>query len=312
MSCRGTLFLQALIQKEDGQTFLQQKKLPFEAELTDPQLQSGDALIAYGICRSVEAELLPQNENGTELLFSILYRIEAMAHRNRPLTLYTDLYSPDVLLTCHMRQQQLQRFTGAFCGNYSLSGCGKYKEEEEGEVTVIDTTASVHSASLTLLDRKAVLSGELEAKMLVSFHPQGEQERLSAAEFLFPYRIEAEMPDVSKEDMADFSLTPVLALGQADGKDLSVTVEVALTVSCRRTEHVAIPEKIEATPTDRPSCSGIRVFYPKENDTLWSIGKKYRIPLEQLCKANDITLEDMESVHSPSSLEGMTFCIIPA
>lgn len=312
--CRGTAYLRVLIEKEDGEVFLQHRKVPFEAEITADGVKEGDAVTAYGLCQSVEAEILPRGENDTDILLSALYRIEGEAWRNRPLTLYTDVYAEEGLLHCSMRQEKITCFTGVFCGNFTVDGTGEYKEEETGDVSVIDTSLSVHSASIALSSRKAVLTGEMSAQMLICFTPTEGEARLGNAEIVFPFRLEAEMPNaVSEKDRAEFVLSPVFAQGKADRKNLSVSGEVALTVRTCRDDTVSIPDKIEISPlTEEIKKTGIRVYYPKEGDSLWSVGKKYRVPLSALRAANGIPESEEESAGNPKSLDGMNFILVPA
>lgn len=217
------------------------------------------------------------------------------------------------MLSCHMRQEKLTCFTGAFCGNFTIDGAGEYKEEETGDVSVIDTALSVHSASIALSSRKATVTGEMNAQMLLCFRPAEGEARFCAAEFTFPFRLEAEMPaTVGEKDSAEFVLLPVFAQGKADRKNLSVSGEVALTIRTCREDTVSIPEKIEICPcAEETKKAGIRVYYPKDTDSLWSVGKKYRVPLSCLRAANGIPEAEEDRAGNPKSLDGMNFILIP-
>ncbi|MBP3436938.1 MAG: DUF3794 domain-containing protein [Clostridia bacterium] len=310
--CRGYIHVELLA--DDGASLLPQtKKIPFETELLEDGIRAGDSALLYGHILSLESEVRGR-ENGAEACVYLSYSLAAEAWRNTPITLYTDAYAQGFSLMLTSKPQKITRFVGAFSSNFTLSCDGNAECEENATYAVLSAKLLPQSSSLSLSGNKAIVAGDMKASVLSECIVGEGSKRIEENNFIFPYRLECDFSTVfSPEDEGIFTLTPLFASAKREGEALSVVGEVGLTVKVLRKETVALPEKIDADTL--PASDGkdsIRIYYPTAKDSLWSVGKKYNVPLASLLASNGISEEDAKEPSNPKSLDGYLWLLVDA
>lgn len=127
---------------------------------------------------------------------------------------------------------------------------------------------------------RTVLEGVLEATVL---YMQAGEELLSSAQAELPFTLN--MDGVLGEDAwvsaaaADAEATALM----------SDRLELRCVLRARSTERMAADAEILTGVTEHPAGkrpSGVGICYPQPGDTLWTVGRRYRLPVEALRSAN--------------------------
>lgn len=301
--CRGALYTEVLAEAE-GVPFAKQKKIPFEAELEAQGARTGDAVSAWGVCESVTTEVRPA-DGGVEILLDLRYVLHAVCYRNVPLTLTGDLYSCGHLLDVRKTPCVTTRFAGQVSGNYTVSATAD-AEEEWASAELISLSVTPGTTEATVLPRRVILSGQMRAAATyLSSGEEGEQ-KIGASSYPFPFRIEAELPEeIAPTDRVEYFLTPFTCAGKCEQGKLSMQAEVALSLCVFHDRTDEVPEAVtvaDRQPEERTA--DLLITYPSPEESLWSIGKKYGVPLAKLQKENG--LPDTEAdADDPACLDGV-------
>ena len=127
---------------------------------------------------------------------------------------------------------------------------------------------------------RAVLQGVLEASVL--YMPAG-SDRLASVRGELPFSLEC--PGVLNED-SWLRLEAVSADASALMSDrIELRCDLLVNGETRVTGHAEVAERLEEIE-ETPRRPAIVVCWPGEEDTLWSIGKRYKLPIEAVAALN--------------------------
>lgn len=308
--CRGSLHLSLLV-SDGASLFPQSRRLPFEVELSEEGVLSGDSLLAEGYVRSIECDLA-DSESGAVLTVSPAYVIMAEAWRNEPLTLYTDAYAAGYSLTLSSKVKSSLCFVGAARNSFTVSG-ETAAHGEEGARVPLSAKLLPGAVTLSLSGNQVVVSGECKASVLLECREGEGAGCVEEESFLFPFRLSLTMPEALYDtDEVEFVLRPLFASAKQEKGQLSVVGEMSLSARALRRESISVPEKIDAEPLSQEQKKEIRIYYPTPKDSLWSVGKRYNMPLAALLAANDMPKELLAEADNTKSLDGMAWLLVRA
>lgn len=303
ISLYGTLFAQAVLAPPEGETAVIAKRIPFEAELSCPEAASGDAVTAYGLFDGMEVSCEGEGENA-ELVMSLRYRVRASGKRNDTLPYVSDLYAIGKSTELSHKETKLESLVGACTGTASVDGEAAVEPDEEGEVLL--STLTVRESHLRPFGDKVIIEGEMRGELIVKTENGHLCEPLS-----FPFRMEAPIgATCSDEDLFRYTLHPACAVGSISGGRRRINGELGYSVTVLRPSAISLPCSLCVLEKPEPDSSELRLYYPKPQDSLFSVGKKFSLPLEKLAGMNDMPLPDEKEAHLPKTLDGYAWLFV--
>ncbi|MBO7170129.1 MAG: hypothetical protein J6W28_03015, partial [Clostridia bacterium] len=303
ISLYGTLFAQAVMALPEGEPFVIAKRIPFEAELSADEAMTGDAITAYGLFDGMEIACEGEGA-AAELVISLRYRVRATGKRNDTLPYVSDLYAVGKNTSLSRKESKLQSLLGAVTGTASVDGETAVEAEEEGEVLL--ATLTVRESHLRPFGDKAIIEGEMRGDLIVKTENGHLCEPLT-----FPFRIEAALgAPCSEKDIFRYTLHPACAVGSISGGRRRINGEVGYTVTALRNTTVALPEAVSVSERSASDASELRIYYPKPQDSLFSVGKAFSLPVKKLATLNDIPLPNEKETHLPKTLDGYAWLFV--
>ena len=303
ISLYGTLFAQAVMAQPTGESTVIAKRLPFEAELCAAEAKAGDAVTAYGLFDGMDISCEGEGSSA-DLVISLRYRVRATGRRNDTLPYVADLYAVDKATTLSRKETKLQSLLGVAMGTVSVDGETAIEPEEEGEVLL--STLTVRESHLRPFGDKVIIEGEMRGELIVKTESGHLCEPLT-----FPFRIEAAPgAPCDEKDLFRYTLHPSCAVGSISGGRRRINGEVGYTVTVLRHTTVALPESLAFSERAKPDTSELRIYYPKPQDSLFSVGKTFALPLKKLAALNDIPLPNEKETHLPKTLDGYAWLFV--
>lgn len=298
----GTLFPHAVLTAEEGAPFVITKRIPFEAELACPEARVGDAVRGYGLFDGMEIACEGEGEEA-ELAFTLRYRVRATGERNETLSYIKDVYAVGRDTAVAVGTVTGRALVGACTGTASVDH-EEAAEETEGEVLLCAVT--VRESRIRPFGDKAIIEGEARAELLVMT-----EEGSVCQTMPLPFRIEASLGATCTDgDSLRYTLHPAYAVGSISGGRRRVNAELAYTVSAHRGFTLQVPQRVTVTEKQSKDDSFLRVYYPKAEDSLFSVGKAYSLSLDRLAAANEMPPPDPAEAHLPKSLDGYAWLFV--
>lgn len=303
LSLYGTLFAQAVLAPPEGETAVITKRIPFEAELSCPEARGGDTVTAYGLFDGMEVSCEGEGETA-ELVICLRYRVRAEGKRNDTLPYVSDLYAIGKSTTLSHKDTKLEGLVGAATGTASVDGEAAVEPDEEGEVLL--STIAVRESHLRPFGDKVIIEGEMRGELIVKTESGHLCEGLT-----FPFRIEVPVgASCTEKDLFRYTLHPACAVGSISGGRRRINGELGYAVTVLRPLSIALPDALTVSEKRATDASELRIYYPKPQDSLFGVGKKFALPLEKLAAINEMPMPDEREAHLSKTLDGYAWLFV--
>ncbi|MCQ2385512.1 MAG: hypothetical protein MJ078_02395, partial [Clostridia bacterium] len=314
MRYKGTLCLKMMLEKAPDAPFLLTKKVPVDCEVALTNCTPKSHVIAKGYTLSAEAELSEEDEN-THILFRTVYVVKTLCLQNNETPFIKDVYSPVHQLICSPKDTSFFTYLGSYQRNYTLTGAGKPTlgdlDGENTDTQMLDAKCVFQNVEAKIENNACLFTGDVKALVSLINYGEDGSYRVQPGELVFPLRIRADLSAAPEEDdVLLYRLDPVCAEATFEKGDLSVKCEAALLLYVLRKSSCTVPDNITVSEEEKTEKSGdIRIFYPTSSDSLWSVGKKYRMPLSEILAVNQMDAPE-KPLSSPESLDGYLWLLI--
>lgn len=299
----GTLFPHAVLAAEGGAPFVVSRRLPFEAELSCPEAKAGDTVLGYGLFDGMDIVCEGTGEDA-ELVFTLRYRVRALGERNECLSYIKDAYAVGKDTAIMGRAVTGQTLVGGCTGTASLDYEEAAEEETEGEVLL--SAITVRESHIRPFGDKAIIEGEARAELVVET-----ENGCSCQTMTFPFRMEAALgAPTTESDTLRYTLHPAYAIGSISGGRRRVNAEMAYTVSSHRDFSLSLPATVTVTEKEKKDDAFLKVYYPKGEDSLFSVGKAFSLSLDRLAAINEMPPPSAEEAHLTKSLDGYAWLFV--
>ena len=227
---------------------------------------------------------------GVELVMDVKIHV----YDEEEIELITDVYGVASEVMTDSRAAQLRQLL--------LHVTGKNKVTDH-----IKTTNSsgilqlLHSGGKVNLDRKEVvedgllLQGSLTVDVL---YITGDDENPYAnVRAEIPFSLTLEVPGITPDDIYQVSgEVEQLQVTMLDGEEMDVKAVLSFSTAVFHQIPVAMISDVkigQLNPEIQGALPGMAVYFVKKGDNLWSIGKKYYVPVEKIREVNGLEADDL-------------------
>lgn len=309
---RGEAFVRLLLTKEDGTPLSYPCRIPFDEEMAIEGVTPAEAVLANGEIYSIDLSI-GEGEGGASVEIGCEGEFSFLRLAELPIEGVRDAYSPLYPTSIKEKPISLCRILGCFNGIFSVGGRGSLPEEAVASIP--DGEGGVTSARIEVENGRAVLYGEIKARLLLKNAPHGEEAESGffAYEHTFPFRIETDIR-LCEEEFPRFDIDcEVLYLRPRIERDgIAIDAEISAKVLAFCEDNFTFVSKI-TTDKENPYPKRedeIAVLYPEEGESLWSLGKRVHRSPEALCRLNGIELPTGEDLAAPHSLHGVGHLLV--
>lgn len=300
LSVRGKLIYTLLLKKEGQLPFVKVCALPLEDEITSEAVRHGDAVSVRAHLLSPAITLETEGE-GTRILLDGEYSLSCLISRNYSASVLEDLYVHGMHHTITRRPVAAEALIGCASGNFTVGTECALPADFSVDGCLFPGFV-LKEASASRVGERAIVTGTLSAHLL-SF---GEGE-VGRCDLLLPFRVELPLVDAGREEVLSLFVAPVGGSAQASEGGVRLTTELFVDVTATCALSLAPPSKVTSTGTvTSEGTSTATLYYPSDGDTLWSVGKRYAVPLAVLKEENSI--QDDEDVTAP--IDGYAYLFV--
>lgn len=301
VNCRGEVVLKLLCARAEtngAMPFVQWRRIPFTGTVPTEGAEVNCMASARGTCTDVTVTV----EDG-RILCEVSLRLQSRAMRN-----VTVPYTKDVYLTGgegEVRHAPLVYQTVGKCtgGNFSLNTTLSLEEAglHRGQ-TVADLSLTPTVTNLENDGGRLVLHGKCRCLCLVR-----SEDEFSAQEFELPFRYVADGTAEPHAD-CDVDVTVISCRAREDGERMSVDAELSVSIVTRGEGSVEMLAEGVFKDGSKTEEEGYTVCFPSASDTLWSVGKRYCVPVARLSEGNPLSGSPVAD--AADSLVGMKYLLI--
>ena len=286
------------------------RKIPFDAFLSEGGLS---AVTVHGVCTSIDASVDDDGLGGCDVNLSLRILLEGEGVQNRELVYCKDAYAHDAPTETAVRHMPLARFLGTLTQNVSISGSAPL-DGALSSARALDCSAVPSRAEITCEDGKLRITLDCAVSGIVALTDTDDGGlQYEKVEFSCPVKAELDARQMAT-DGAHYTVAPTFLGGtmRIDGDNIRMDGELVLTVTAFLPCTLTVLDRVERMPegaAEEEQCD-LRVVYPQDCDTLWTVAKRYRAHLARLAKQNGIPEQKAMEPDLPEAIDGINALII--
>ncbi len=275
----GKICVRCVFAGDDGEKIGERCDIPFETSVPVGSAADFTGGRAWGRVASVS---VTPDENG-KFSVSVEYDLDAEAYRKTGADLCVDAYSTVCDSENEYRECEIPSVLLFGMKRFDVSGEAELKDALSG-ASVVHTAPPVCQASVAFSDGKAYVSGSVKVRALLT--ADGE---VFAQEIEAPFRVElGELQGVTTQELQCFAnCCAADASVRVSGNSIIADCDVCVTYSVCRRRKLRIVSSVklgERRGQDAAPC--IKVYYPEQDESVWSVCKKYRADRAGVLKNN--------------------------
>ncbi len=296
--CRGDVYLKLMLCRDDGsQPYTVMRKIPLSGTVSVDGASSGDTATAKGTVTDMNITV-DEGRIGIEL--GVVIEAEVCGDETVPYV--KDVYSTERKTENTYKAVLIPKSATAFCGNFTLSG--SLSLDETGipvGASIIDVCGIAYPEEYIFDGDRCAIGGKARFSLLLN--KDGEYSTADI-ELPFNYRTAAS----GEFDRAICAAEVISVRARADGDRVGVDAEIGISgrASLEKNEkmlsRVGFGEKLERSRGEFVVC------YPSNEDSLWSVAKRYGAQLQKVADANGVS-HDI-AYDSAETLVGKNYLIV--
>ena len=306
VTCRGEVECRVLYYDIEGgrrRLFCTKKKMRFEERI--PYAAAGElsGLRMYGRLISTD---LAASEDSSEFSISAVVALYGDFSGTEERAFLLDAYSCEHPEEVMYETEEYRRCVLCRNANYSFHTQKNLPESLSTDTEVCTAVASARVGEVSVSDGVVEVNGEITVECVLCHRGEDGAEYSVMS---MPIPVRCEFP---AEYSAERYETGVMcetgdARVRIDGDSLSADAELYLALTVNGIESVNVVKSTHPSDECIQRRDGITVYYPDREETLWSVSKKFAVPVSAVASKNAIK---STSPDSPESLDGISSLII--
>lgn len=285
ISVRGQVQVKCICQGQDD-IFTLTKTLPLAEELECEESRSGLMARVQGKCVSLSISNEMSNDL-TQLFFDVCCELYAEVVEPRDAEITTDCYS--TRYKSEQEYKEIEAYSALKMASASFSLSEQVKKKSGEKTKIIDQMATPVYEKGEIKGKRMTLSG----RMLVDTVEKTtdiDNEQYSVSTYELPFKYEAELPHECSDYVirASMDVSGVSARDDGDRVYINAQLHPSYTV-LKKTRITALHSMtVNKDEEIKKDASCVRVYFPKDSDTLWEVAKKYHTTVNKIKSDNGI------------------------
>ena len=310
--CRGAIVMKHLFAEDRGGIRAVSDKMNFSEIVEADGMRAGDSVMAFGRCYETALNGGHGDGEGTDGTVSVSASVslKVRGFGNAKMTYLKDAYSTanesfvqteHCKLPCH---RAVFNRNMTFGEAYAIEKLPNVREDTR----IVDVYAEAYGGGAELSDNgRYVINGKCRFSLVLAHEREDGEVEYFSEEVELPFKYEC------AEDFTDFTfesieLESIGSRARLDGERLELGCEIAIACSIVGCNEAGVVCSLVSGDAVEGHRRGFTVCYPGENDSLWSISKKYRARLDHTAEENGIELS--ENADSSETLSGIKYMIV--
>lgn len=222
--------------------------------------------------------------------------IEVKMYEEEQTEILSDIYGVSKEINAVTRQANLRKLLSKVTGKSKVTDHIRIKNGSAGILQVLHSEGHVLPGRQEVVENGILLEGSLLVKVM---YIAGDDETpYAGVQAMIPYEYTLEVPGIAPEDMGKVNAqVEQLQVTMLDGEEMDVKAVLSFTTTVFQNMPVTLIEKIEVSDVDTAKLGdlpGMVIYTVKPGDNLWSIGKRYYVPVDTLKRLNELTSDELQ------------------
>lgn len=298
VSCRGELYLKLLLCRDGGGTpYTATRKIQFSQTIPVEGMTPGASASARG---TVSEMGIVVEDGRIGIDAGIIVEVEGCREEN--ISYVKDIYSTERDTENKYKRVTLLSGGEEFSGNFTLSDSLSLDDVNIARGSrAVDICGAVYPEEYAFDADKCMILGKARFSLLLE--KDGEY---SVSDIELPFAYRAATSGEFDRAIADGEI--ISARARMDDDRIGIDAEVGIRGSAAKGENTTMLAEVGFGEEIGRERGKIVICYPSDDDSLWSVAKRYGAPLESLASLNSLQVTD--GADSAKSLEGVKYLVV--
>lgn len=283
VNCRGDVMLKIMscLEGEESQPQLTYRRIPFSQSVElEGEMTPDCECRAFGHVSNIAV-----NVGDGKIICDVSIILEAEAQKSVPFGYTKDIFSTENSCECAYKEYRVPVALKCRNGNFSQNDrLDRATLALPENAVIIDTSATAAAENFEYdADKgKITVSGQCRYTLLLS--DSGEY---STSEIQTPFRYELDATGNIQPAVSDADIEVVSCRARFDADSLCIDSEISVALSVSGEEAVNVLSEARFGEPLKRSRSDIIICYPSPDDTVWSVAKRYCVPVTSVSSTDE-------------------------
>ncbi len=223
---------------------------------------------------------------GLEMILEMNIRI----FEEEQVEVITDIYGVGCEVDSKCKDTCLQKVMGRVNGKLKLTEKIKVRGKSGGILQVVHSEGNVYVEDTNVTPQGLEVDGSMGVKVL--FITGEDTMPYSSVEEQLPFHYTLEVPGLEKNDICKLQANvEQMQIQLLDGEEMEAKAVLGFQTTAFKPIPIELVQEIQTAERNAEKWSllpGIVIYTVKPGDTLWNIGKRYYIPVDQIKSLNQL------------------------
>lgn len=286
VSVKGDVIVKCLVNK-NGKIEVVEKQIPFFEEVEAEGCETGDT--AQANIRCVSLAISNEEANSEEsLFFDLECEIECETFKPMQVQITKDAYSTKNEMENEYKIQSLNSLLKVQNSSFSISEGLKRKNKDIESIIQIIPNPVVEKTEAK--GSRAIVTGKVEIVLIGTRELENAENEYLSESYEIPFRYELDLGK-STQNAIIRALAQCIGMNARYEKDMIyVNGEINMGITAYEQNEVNMLYKgtILKEKEIKKDTSCLKIYFPKDSDTLWEIAKMYHTRVADICEENDV------------------------
>ena len=281
--------------ESEGELFCATRLLPIYEQIEAEGCCVNDLARAHVRCVSLSISS-EENEGDCQLFFDLTCDMECEVYRNEENSLTSDIYSTKNEMDTEYKCIDIYSLAHVSGAQMTVNESVKRKSKDASQI--VSVLAEAVYEKFEIKGHKASVFGRLCTNIIAASAPEGASSEYIYESYELPIKYDCVLDAECENPLirASFSTSDVSAKYIDDKLHINAEIYPSVCIIDKKSTKILDSATLKKDKEFTRDASQVRVYFPKENDTLWSIAKKYHITSKQLLEQNMLSDEDLSEV----------------
>lgn len=281
--CKAEALVKILYLTDDGRIKSIENRIPVMGFIDMPNVN--DMNICNTKHRIKNIIIKPNQVEEHSIYVEVEIELNTYVYEKKQVRVMQDLYSPEARLDFTSKQIETRSFVNTISNTMNFNE--KIQLERMSEIYDVDIIPDITETKLA--NSKIVYTGEM--KIVYTYKSDGIN-KMESKDIVIPFEHIVNVDSLNSMSFVETNLEvrDNVAMVMPDG-NVETKVTLMIETELYKSEKINLIEKIEMDEKPMPSAYSMVIYFTKENDTLWNIGKNFNSKMEDIAKLNNIELD---------------------
>ena len=282
--CKAEALVKIMYLTDDGRIKSVENRIPVMGFIDMPNVN--DMNICNTKHKVKNLIVKPNQVEEHSIYVEIEIELSTYVYEKKQVRVMQDLYSPEASLDFTSKQIETRSFVNTINNTMNFDEKVQLERLNENEVYDVDITPVINETKLG--NSKIIYEGEI--KILYTYRSDGIN-RMESKEITIPFEHIVDVDNLNSMSFVETNLEvrDNVVMVMPDG-NVETKVTLIFEIELYKSERINVIEKIEMDEKVKSTSYSMVIYFTKENDTLWNIGKIFNSRMEDIAKVNNLEI----------------------